>query len=70
MNDVFARAGDETKKTDNDQDRQRPLHLGAVIARPKKREGNNPGGNSRAEGEPAKFAFVGKPVSTFWRPSH
>ena len=67
---MFAHAGDETEETGNNQDRQRPLELRAVIAGPKKHEGNNHGRNSRTEGEPGQFAFMRKPVSTFWRPIH
>jgi hypothetical protein len=70
VNDVFACAGDETKETGNDQDRKSPLDLGAITAGPKEREGNNHGRNNCAKDEPGQFAFMGKPVPTFWRPIH
>ncbi len=50
---MFARAGDESYKTAEDEDGQRPLHLCAVIARPENDKGDSGGRGNGSKSEPS-----------------
>ncbi len=58
--DVFARAHDETQPAATDDQGERPLHLGRVIAEPKERERHQRRGKRGTHGQPGDPAFVGK----------
>ena len=65
--DVFARVDHEAEAAADDHQRQRPLHLGRVIAKPEQRERDHGGRRGGADDEPGEMAFVRKPVPRFLR---
>jgi len=57
---MFARAHDKAQRAATDEQGQRPLHLGRVIAKPKERERHQRGGKRGPHGQPRDPAFVGE----------
>ena len=56
-NDVFPRAGDKAQGATADQQRQRPLHLGGIIAEPEERERDQRGGRDGPDDQPGDASF-------------
>src|SRR5947208_16925990 len=69
-NHVFARGGDKHGKAGNDENRQRPLKLCAVVAKPEESESNNSCRGDCGQREPANSPFIGKAVWIFWFARH
>src|ERR1700730_15627425 len=65
-----ARAGDESYKTADDEDGQRPLHLGAVIARPENDKGDSGGRGNGSKSKPSQASLVRQAMSMFRRAVH
>src|SRR2546427_10129640 len=63
MDDVLARARDKSGEETNDNERDRPLHLGAVIAKPENGERDNDCRSGRPKRQPGQSAFVAKTMT-------
>ena len=68
--DVFPRIQDEAETGAGDHERQRPLDLGGVIAKPEQDQRDDRGGRRGPDGQPGNASLVGDPLAQLFEKLH